>query len=145
MKSILTPKVRMAGFSLIEVVLAIGIFGFCLISLMGLIPVALRTSRDSINKSTEVRMLQAVRANLINTPYSTLPTSGLFLFDSEGDERPVASLAEIRYRIFYANSNSTVLPGNQSAGKLTTAMLTISNVVTAKTQTNSLFLPDNVY
>jgi len=132
-----------AGFSLVEVVLAIGIFSFCLIPLMGLIPVALKTSRDSIDRSIEVRMLQAVRANLVNTPYSSLAGGGLFVFDAEGGALDTNSQKEVRYHIFYINHTNTILPGAQSSGKLTTTLLTISNVVTAKIQTNSLHLPDN--
>jgi len=131
------------GFSLIEVTMAIGIFTFCLITIMGLIPVALKTSRASFDKNIETRMVQAVQANLIQKPYSTILINGSFIFDSEGSEITLPSSTEIRFRVFYANQNTTSLPASQSAPKLTTSLVTISNTITAAVHTNSLHLPDN--
>ena len=123
--------------------MAIGIFSFCLITIMGLIPVALKTSRASFDRNIETRMVQAVQANLIHEPYSTLPANGTFLFDAEGSEILPPSTAEIRFRVSYANQNTTALPASQTAPKLTTSLLTISNTITSQVHTNSLHLPDN--
>lgn len=143
MSSAIQPFSRKRGFSLIEVAMAIGIFSFCLISIMGLIPVALQTSRNSFDKSVEVRLVQSVKARLINQPYSTLPSGETFNFDSEGISTDAA--ADIHYSVTYVKVDSTVLPGSQSSEKLSTALLTISNVITSETHTNSLHLPDNGY
>jgi len=132
-----------SGFSLIEVAMAIGIFSFCLITIMGLIPVALKTTRSSFDKNIETRMLQATRANLTHTPYSTLPGAGSLVFDSEGTEILLPSSTEIRFRVSYTNISTTVLPGGQTAAKLTTALISISNTATTVTSSNSLHLPDN--
>lgn len=137
------PYGRKTGaFSLVEVAMAIGILSFCMISIMGLIPVALQTSRQSMSKSTEIRMLQAARAALLNTPYSALATDGYFSFDADGFL--ISGPGEERYRVFYVNSPFTVLPGDgQNAGRLTTTRLSFSNTVTGEVRTNSLHLPDN--
>lgn len=141
----LVKSCRVGGrraFSLIEVAMAIGILSFCLISIMGLIPVALQTSRQSMNKNTEIRMLQAARAALLNTPYSALATNGYFSFDADGFL--LSSSGSERYRVFYDNNPFTTLPGSgQSADRLTTTRLSFSNTVTGEVRTNSLHLPDN--
>ena len=143
MKTKRSIRNRSFGFSLVEVAMAIGIFSFCLLSVMGLIPVALQASRSSMNKNIEVRILQAVRANLRNTPYSAMPSDGFFLFDADGGQLTNENDADLRYRVVYKNYDVTSLPESQSAGKLTTSMLTISDVVTAQVQTSSLHLSDN--
>lgn len=46
------------GFSLIEVVLALGIFSFCLVVLIGLIPVGLTTEKDGSDELNAIHLAQ---------------------------------------------------------------------------------------
>jgi len=135
---------RKAAFTLVEVAMAIGILSFSLVAIMGLIPVALQASKESIDKSLELEMLQVVRANLLNTPYSDLQDSGRFLFDA--DAAPVddgAEDAKVRYRVDYINAASTSLPSEQTALNLRTSRVRIQNAVTGQVRESCLYLPDN--
>ncbi len=135
------PSPRTTGFSLVEVALSLGILSFSLVTLMALVPVALRGSRDAIDKSLELELVQATRARLLSYPYATLPASGVFYFTPEAVE--TSATGEVRYEVAYTNEASTNLPGGQSTARVRTSRLTIRNVETRQSGTTSLHLPDN--
>jgi len=60
-----------AAFSLVEVVLAMGIIAFALIILVALLPVGLKSNSDSVGESQAVNLLQALIADRQATAYST--------------------------------------------------------------------------
>ena len=51
-----------AAFSLVETVLALGIFAFCIVVLLGLMPVGLRSARSVANESNAVNIGQSILA-----------------------------------------------------------------------------------
>lgn len=53
-------RVRAAGFSLVEVALAVGIAGFALVSLLGLLPIGLNTFRTAMDTSVCAQIAQRV-------------------------------------------------------------------------------------
>jgi type II secretory pathway pseudopilin PulG len=53
-----------AAFSLIEIVLAIGVAAFCFVAVLGLLPVALKTQQASIQQTTATQILSQVAASL---------------------------------------------------------------------------------
>src|SRR6266542_3377646 len=53
-----------AAFSLVEVTLAIGIAAFCLIAVLGLLPVALTIQQASIQQTTATAILSTTAADL---------------------------------------------------------------------------------
>lgn len=54
------PVRRTGGFSLVEVTLAIGMAGFCLLAVMGLIPVALKVQQASIQQTTANQIISQI-------------------------------------------------------------------------------------
>src|ERR1700730_9366275 len=71
-----------AAFSLVEVALALGVAGFCLITILGLMPASLKTNQTSTRQTTANGILSAIAADLRTTPATTPPggstTSNLF-------------------------------------------------------------------
>ena len=57
-----------AGFSLIEVTLALGIGAFCLITLFGLIQVAVQTNRNATSQTRATNIMAALVSDLRATP-----------------------------------------------------------------------------
>jgi uncharacterized protein (TIGR02598 family) len=57
-----------SGFSLVEVVLALGIASFCLIGLLALLPAGLSSNKDAIQKTIASGFAAEVAADLRNTP-----------------------------------------------------------------------------
>ncbi len=64
-----------AAFSLVEVTLALGIAAFCLIAVMGLIPVAALTNRNATSQTAATNVMAAVIADLRATPTTTNTSS----------------------------------------------------------------------
>ena len=58
------PSHETAAFSLVEVTLALGIGAFCLITVMGLLPVALKTQQAGIQQTTGNTILSQIVADL---------------------------------------------------------------------------------
>lgn len=56
------------GFSLVEVTLALGVAGFCLIALIGLLPVAAKTNSTAVQQTTANDILTAIVNDFHSTP-----------------------------------------------------------------------------
>jgi len=65
------------AFSLIEVTLALGIAAFCLIAVLGLMPVAVLTNRNATSRTEATNIMAAVAADLRAIP-TTKTTSVQF-------------------------------------------------------------------
>ncbi|HSI86946.1 MAG: Verru_Chthon cassette protein B [Candidatus Methylacidiphilales bacterium] len=102
MRSTIRRTQRLA-FSLVEVVMALGVFSFCLVSVIYLLGVGLGSSRESARDSalaaalrsvdTELRMLPA--ATLANTTWNS---TNLYYFDGAGNRLTNAVANMVMYR-----------------------------------------------
>lgn len=63
-------RIARAGFSLVEVTMAMGIMSFCLVAMLGMLPVGLRQARQSSDQATAMQVLAAVRSDFQNVPTS---------------------------------------------------------------------------
>jgi uncharacterized protein (TIGR02598 family) len=98
-----------AGFSLVEVTLALGVAAFCLIALFGLLPLGIQTNQSSISQTAAASVLSSVFADLRVTPKTSLTspqyditfgTAKFLYFDSEGRAvTPTDPNATPRYRV----------------------------------------------
>lgn len=85
---------RLPAFSLIEVTLALGVIGFCLLAIFALIPVGLNSARDAID-STHLSLIVAdvqtrVRSSVTDATFAssndlTLPA---LYYDQDGTALP---------------------------------------------------------
>jgi uncharacterized protein (TIGR02598 family) len=57
-----------SGFSLVEVTLALGVAAFCLISVMGLLPIGVQTNRAAVQQTTANDILSAVVSDIRTVP-----------------------------------------------------------------------------
>jgi uncharacterized protein (TIGR02598 family) len=69
-KNMRRGMVNREAFSLVEVVLAIGILAFGLIVILGLLPMGLKSNRDSTEESQAVSLMQTVIVDRQGTDYS---------------------------------------------------------------------------
>jgi uncharacterized protein (TIGR02598 family) len=92
------PK-HYTAFSLVEVTLAIGIAGFGMIAIFGLLPIAAKTNLDATSQTAAIDVFSAVAADIRATPKTstTSPQYGIVFganttlyFDLSG--KPSASL-----------------------------------------------------
>src|SRR5437660_1415580 len=63
-----------AGFSLVEVTLALGVAAFCLIALLGLLPLGMQTNQSAVSQTAAASILSSLVADLRATARSN-PTS----------------------------------------------------------------------
>lgn len=63
-----TSMARRAGFTLIEIVLAMGILTFALVGILGLFPVALDTARESKEETLAAQIAQSLHADIRRAP-----------------------------------------------------------------------------
>lgn len=81
---------RPQAFSLVEVVLALGVIAFALTAMLGLLVVAMDSDRSSGSDTALAAMSRQVFSNLRAMPYATLPASADYYFDEDGSECPQA-------------------------------------------------------
>ena len=75
------PSSLPQAFSLVEVVLALGLISFCILPVCALLPIGLKTTKDSVNASAAAGLLSkfswAIRhATLVNPPSTTYQALG---------------------------------------------------------------------
>ena len=97
--------VSTAAFSLIELTLAIGIAAFCLLAVMGLIPIAVQTNRNATSQTAATDIIASVIADMRATTSATSPQYGItfgtaktLYFDGAGQFATVLG-ANSRYRV----------------------------------------------
>src|SRR5688572_4364322 len=69
-----------SGFSLVEVVLALGICSFAMIAIVGMIPVGLNTFKDAMNTTVQSQIVQRIAGDVLLTDYQSLTS-----FDAGAD------------------------------------------------------------
>ncbi len=70
-----------AGFSLVEVVIALGVTTFCVLTLMALLAVGINTDKTTVQRSLAANIADAAMADLRVTPLSNqsyVPTESLY-------------------------------------------------------------------
>jgi uncharacterized protein (TIGR02598 family) len=104
-----------AGFTLVEVVFALGIASFCLMSIVGLLPIGLSSSVSATTQTGAVNIMTAIVADLHNTPNGSGQKSPLYSFDignplnsstlyfDEGGGGSASPVANSRYRVTVTN------------------------------------------
>ncbi|MDR0534466.1 MAG: Verru_Chthon cassette protein B [Verrucomicrobiales bacterium] len=92
-------KNKSNGFSLVEVVLALGILVFCLVALLGLLPMGIQSFRSAMSMTVESQIAQSLSSDLQLTDFSNL-RAGTYYFDDQGmllSDAPNAADARVIY------------------------------------------------
>jgi uncharacterized protein (TIGR02598 family) len=109
---------KRCAFSLIEVVMAMGVATFCLLTLVALIPTGLKSDRESLGESQAVNILSAIVSERRALPVDsdgivydlpklkgiTEPTGSFFGIDSAGVSTKT-ELSQATYKLTY-----TIIP-----------------------------------
>ena len=103
-----------AAFSLVEVTLALGIAAFCLIAVIGLVPVAALTNRNATSQTAATNVIASVIADMRATTSSTSPQYGItfgtaktLYFDGAGQfATSLGTNSRYRVRITFPSSPS---------------------------------------
>lgn len=117
------------GFSLIEIVLALGIVSFAIVGIMGLFPVAMKSAQES---QRETRAAQIARR--IFDELQSLPSTNTALIRGAS----ITNLSDRIQNINLANSATYVLGYNEQG-------LGLSNTITPAAFKSPLSVPDIYY
>src|SRR5207244_13193607 len=98
---------RARAFSLVEVVLALGVLAFCLIAVFGLMPVGMQTNRNATSQTAATNIIAAIVADLRTTPAAattspqfaiTFGTDKTLYFDVSG-QASISLSPDSRYQL----------------------------------------------
>jgi uncharacterized protein (TIGR02598 family) len=128
---------KSAGFSLVEIVLTIGIVSFAFVGVIGLLPAGMGVYRSSMNTSIGAQIAQRVLNEAQQTEFSVLtggnpaqPCSELIAlryYDEEGNELLESEAAKSLFHVHAIVQNAPAFP--DSKGKNTVIMDELASVV----------------
>jgi len=142
-----------SAFSLIEIVLALGIISFALVGIMGLFPVAMKSAQESQRETRATQIAQqifsdlkavpgtnrlvAITTNILNTQSSiNLTTSGSIAVSYDREGRPLGIGTNHTERIFLADIQVTA---NSPMAGLSRVQTTIETPALAATNARSKY------
>ena len=109
---------KVAAFSLVELVLALGVTAFCLFAVFGLMPVGMQTNRNAASQTAATNIIAVIVADLRTTPAAattspqfaiTFGTDTRLYFDASG-QASTSLTPDSRYQLNITwNSASTGL------------------------------------
>jgi uncharacterized protein (TIGR02598 family) len=113
-----------AGFSLVEVVLAVGIMALGVVTILGLLPHGLEMSRRTANEQAQTRIVEQITGELQSSSWATLggivgstASAGMVLqFDDQGLRTRDSKLTTYVARVKLQEQNE-VTAGMQLSGK----------------------------
>ena len=115
---------RKQAFSLVEVVVALGVIGFALTTLIGLMPVGLNIFRESMTATVQTDVLRQLASQFQETPFAALTNSPKMLYFSD-QSTLVTNAADALLGVSYTfTSNTSLLSSNGYANSnLKTAVI----------------------
>ena len=120
------------AFSLVEVVIALGVTSFAVLALIGTLPTGIKSVQDSSNESARANILQQIRAELQEVNFGSgggnilSLTSQTNYYDNNGD---LTNGVTQPYYIAYFATATTSVPGSTSSFQ-TNAAQTIQVMLT---------------
>jgi uncharacterized protein (TIGR02598 family) len=125
------------AFSLVEVVIALGVIAFAFVPMVGLLPLGLDVSRQAIDTTVAAQIAQQLNTEAQQTDFSRLPELAVaslaapIYFDDQGNK--VSGAADAIYEVVFDITTTTELPGNVSTQRLATVTICILNTKASRT------------
>lgn len=98
---------KAAAFSLIEVVLAVGIFAFVAVALIGLFSYGLKINRESVDEMEATALAQSLLSSRVAAPTNALTNCALPRLDQAAEILPSAP-------VFVSSDGTPVLQGTDA-------------------------------
>ena len=106
-----------AAFTLVEVVLALGLCVFAVLPVVGLLPMALRSAKDATDTTQQSKIIQRVANELLQTPFAQLPSRLTDRqFDYDGME--VATGGDVYYTAGVSLADLSIPGATDSSAKI---------------------------
>ncbi len=138
-----------AGFSLVEVTLALGLVTFAAVAILGLLPTGLLVMRQAMDQTVQAQILRSIAGQALVEPFDQLDTSGPFFFDDEGlavagEEGSVYTVTISSHTPLYPGSGNATESLDRSLTKLRIEILEQrGGVGSRKTNTHALYVANS--
>lgn len=127
-------RLHSGAFSLVEVVMSLGIVSFAMVGIMSLLPMGLATFRDSINTTTQAQIVQRLLNDALLADYTSLKN---YTTNYDESGRGVLSSSSSRiYTVDVVLTNITSTVTTNFPPSVATNLLIIVRNKTQPTQTN---------
>ena len=116
MKTTLRLKRReTSGFSLVEIVVAVGIVATVMVALLGMIPTGLNTVNEAADTMAEIRIAQQILGEVQMAAWEDLDQwdSKPFYYDAEGNKLDTQEGNKVRYTCRVEIEDRVLLPPDQ--------------------------------
>lgn len=117
-----------AGFSLVEVVMAVGVAAFALVALLGLLPSGLKTFKSTMNTAVGSQIAQRVFNDMQIADWKDL-TNSIRYFDEQGTELTNSNAVNCIYWVQVNTTNTAGTSSTQFLGNTSTNLMTITVMV----------------
>lgn len=103
------------GFSLVEVVLALGVCSFAMMAMMGMIPIGLSTFREAMNTTAQSQIFEGIAGDLLRSDRDHLTAEPTFFYYNEqGISRNSREAPDVAYTAkVYSPEPLATLPGDK--------------------------------
>ncbi|MEI6034410.1 MAG: Verru_Chthon cassette protein B [Verrucomicrobiae bacterium] len=135
---------RDGGFTLIEVLLSLGIVAFAFMALCGVLPVGLQNYRDAMDATCRANIVRVISAELAQAPYASIDARNGTerFFSDQGLE--VGTQGEARFRVKYESILSGTTMFDATNASLKPVTIDISSVQGGRSLSRvTLFISDN--
>ena len=120
---------RSSGFSLVEIVIAVGVVSFALIALLGLLPAGLKTFKGTMNMAVGSQIAQRVFNDIQVSDWSTIGATNRF-FDEQGNELTNSNAVNCIYWVQVTTTNAaTGTNSTRFMSSTSTNLMTVTVVV----------------
>ena len=111
---------RQSGFSLVEIVVAVGIVATVMVALLGMIPTGLNAVNEAADTMAEIRIAQKIMGEIQMTEWDDLDEwdDGALYYDNEGSLLETPEKNKIRYTCRVEIDDEFQLPGTGAVNDL---------------------------
>jgi uncharacterized protein (TIGR02598 family) len=121
-----------AAFSLVEVVIALGLFTFAAVGIFALIPISLETSRNAIETNRRAQIIQQVVNTLQEQSFYNLGNTQ-FVYAYDGSTPNVTN--PVYYTVKVAVQTSTTLPTTDGSTVQTSSLIPVTLAISTPATT----------
>lgn len=119
------------GFSLVEVVLALGVCSFAMIAIVGMIPVGLSTFRDALDTTAQSQIVQRVAGDVLLTDFNSIQDA-TYYYDDQGTRLENAGAPALAYTV-HVTRDALLSPAVISPDSTITVMIKMARTKPGQT------------
>ena len=137
-----------AAFTLVEVVLALGICLVAVLPVVGLLPMALRSAQEATEMTQEAKIIQRVANDFLQTPFvqlTTLISDPTFARRFNYDGLEVAATGDVYYTVKATRGLNFAIPGGTPSDHVYPVVIDVTARGARDSKTMTITVADTGY